>query len=135
MGGRVGHQCESAAGVVGHARHARFHFRLRQAGKAVTREDSMKLVRIVLWCFVAIWILRPSSAAVAETWPSKPVRIVNTFAPGGAADVLARTVADGLSRAFGEPFYVETHAGAGGTIGVQMVAATPPDGYNFVITN
>lgn len=75
------------------------------------------------------------SAPRAETWPTKPVRIVNTFAPGGAADVLARTVADGLSRTFGQPFYVETRAGAAGAIGVQTVAATPPDGYNFVITN
>jgi tripartite-type tricarboxylate transporter receptor subunit TctC len=73
--------------------------------------------------------------AAAQSWPTKPVRIVNTFAPGGAADVLARTVADGLSRAFGQTFYVETRAGAGGAIGVQTVVATPPDGYNFVITN
>ena len=63
------------------------------------------------------------------------MRIVNTFAAGGAADLLARTVADGLSSAFGQPFIVETRAGAGGAIGVQSVAATPPDGYNFVITN
>jgi tripartite-type tricarboxylate transporter receptor subunit TctC len=78
--------------------------------------------------------LHPGSAA-AENWPTRPVRIVNTFAPGGAADLLARTVADGLSNAFGQPFIVETRAGAGGAIGVQSVIATPPDGYNFVITN
>jgi tripartite-type tricarboxylate transporter receptor subunit TctC len=71
----------------------------------------------------------------SQAWPTRPVRIVNTFAPGGAADVLARTVAEGLSGAFGQPFYVETRAGAAGAIGVQSVAATPPDGYNFVITN
>jgi tripartite-type tricarboxylate transporter receptor subunit TctC len=63
------------------------------------------------------------------------VRIVNTFAAGGAADLLARTVADGLTAAFGQPFIVETRAGAGGSIGVQSVMATPPDGYTFVITN
>jgi tripartite-type tricarboxylate transporter receptor subunit TctC len=73
--------------------------------------------------------------AAAQTWPSHPVRIVNTFAAGGAADVLARTVAEGLGTTFGQPFYVETRAGAAGAIGVQAVAATPPDGYNFVITN
>jgi tripartite-type tricarboxylate transporter receptor subunit TctC len=70
-----------------------------------------------------------------QTWPTKPVRIVNTFAPGGAAEFLARTIADGMTRAFGQPFYVETRSGAGGQIGVQMVLASPPDGYNFVITN
>src|SRR5262245_41849500 len=79
--------------------------------------------------------LLAAAEAKAQAWPSKPVRIVNTFAAGGAADVLARTVADGLANAFGQQFYVETHPGAAGTIGVNMVVNTPPDGYNFVITN
>src|SRR5262249_8427149 len=61
--------------------------------------------------------------------------IVNTFAVGGAADILARTVADYLSTAFGQQFFVETRAGAAGSIGVQTVIASPPDGYKFVITN
>jgi len=74
------------------------------------------------------------SPACAEEWPARPVRIVNTFAPGGAADILARIVADHLSHAFKQQFYVETRAGAGGAIGVQTVANTDPDGYNFVIT-
>ena len=51
------------------------------------------------------------------------------------ADFLARTAADGLTAAFGQQFFVETHAGAAGAIGVNLVVATPPDGYNFVITN
>jgi len=75
------------------------------------------------------------SAAYAQEWPTKPVRIVNTFAPGGAADYLARTVADNLSNVFGQQFFVETRSGAAGAIGVNSVVATPPDGYNFVITN
>jgi tripartite-type tricarboxylate transporter receptor subunit TctC len=75
-----------------------------------------------------------ASPAAAEDWPSRPVRIVNTFAPGGAADILARIVADHLTTAFKQQFFVETRAGAGGAIGVQTVAASDPDGYNFVIT-
>jgi tripartite-type tricarboxylate transporter receptor subunit TctC len=75
------------------------------------------------------------SSAAAQDWPNKPVRIVNTFAPGGAADYLARTIADGLSATFGQQFFVETRSGAAGAIGVNSVVATPPDGYNFVITN
>ena len=71
----------------------------------------------------------------AEEWPARPVRIVNTFAAGGAADILARLVAERLSVALKQQFYVETRAGAGGAIGVQSVVNTPPDGYNFVITN
>ena len=75
-----------------------------------------------------------ATPAAAEDWPSHPVRIVNTFAPGGAADILARMAADQLTKAFGQQFYVETRAGAGGVIGVDFVAHSDPDGYNFVIT-
>jgi tripartite-type tricarboxylate transporter receptor subunit TctC len=91
----------------------------------------MKRWRVLL---IALAALAPAPAQ-SQAWPARPVRIVNTFAAGGAADLLARTVADGLSNAFGQPFIVETRAGAGGTIGVQSVMATPPDGYTFVITN
>ena len=80
-------------------------------------------------------LLAGAPAARAEDWPVRPVRIVNTFAAGGAADILARTVADHLSSVFGQQFFVETRAGAGGAIGVQSVVNAPPDGYNFVITN
>ncbi len=79
--------------------------------------------------------LAAPAPASAQAWPTKPVRIVNTFAPGGAADFLARTAAENLTTAFGQQFFVETHAGAAGAIGVNLVAATPPDGYNFVLTN
>ena len=72
--------------------------------------------------------------AAAADWPTHPVRIVNTFAPGGAADILARMAADLLTKKFGQQFYVETRAGAGGVIGVDSVAHSAPDGYNFVIT-
>src|SRR5215470_5615989 len=89
-------------------------------------------VRTLLACLALVAV---ASASLADEWPSRPVRIVNTFAPGGTADVLARMVADHLSSALGQQFYVETRAGAGGAIGVQAVAATPPDGYNFVISS
>jgi tripartite-type tricarboxylate transporter receptor subunit TctC len=95
-------------------------------------EDDMKRLCAVLLAVAGLSFAAP---AAAQGWPTKPVRIVNTFAPGGAAEFLARTVADGLTRTFGQQFYVETRAGAGGQIGVQSVIATPPDGYNFVITN
>jgi tripartite-type tricarboxylate transporter receptor subunit TctC len=77
----------------------------------------------------------PTAAASADEWPSRPVRMINTFAVGGTADVLTRLVADQLSNAFKQQFFVETRAGAGGTIGVKAVIESPPDGYNFVLTN
>src|SRR5712692_9164501 len=73
--------------------------------------------------------------ASADDWPNRPVRMVNTFAAGGTADVLTRLVADHLSSVFKQQFFVETRAGAGGVIGVKSVADSPPDGYNFVLTN
>jgi tripartite-type tricarboxylate transporter receptor subunit TctC len=76
-----------------------------------------------------------STTVAADDWPSRPVRMVNTFAAGGTADVLTRLVADHLSGAFKQQFFVETRAGAGGSIGVQSVANSPPDGYNFALTN
>jgi tripartite-type tricarboxylate transporter receptor subunit TctC len=92
----------------------------------------MNRLRKTLLSLALILIASPASAA--DDWPSRPVRIVNTFAPGGAADILARIVADHLSTAFKQQFFVETRAGAGGAIGVQTVAASDPDGHNFVIT-
>jgi tripartite-type tricarboxylate transporter receptor subunit TctC len=74
-------------------------------------------------------------AAGADEWPSRPVRIVNTFAVGGTADVLSRLVADHLAAAYKQQFFVETRAGAAGTIGVKSVIESPPDGYNLVLTN
>ncbi len=75
-----------------------------------------------------------AAPAMAESWPSRPVRIVNTFAVGGAADILARIAADQLTKALGQQFYVETRDGAGGVIGVNEVVHAAPDGYNFVVT-
>jgi tripartite-type tricarboxylate transporter receptor subunit TctC len=89
---------------------------------------------VALLALASVQIIATAPAS-AQAWPYKPVRIVNTFAAGGAADFLARTIADNLSRVFHQNFFVETRPGAAGAIGVQSVVATPPDGYNFVITN
>ena len=97
------------------------------------------MINIAMSSLSALLVLAGSvvlpAPAWTQEWPARPVRIVNTFAAGGAADLLARTVAEGLGAALGQPFYVETRAGAAGAIGVQSVMAMPPDGYNFVITN
>lgn len=91
------------------------------------------MVRWLGWVLVGT-LLATSPIAAADNWPSRPVRIVSTFAPGGAADILARLIADHMSQAFGQRFYVETRAGAAGSIGLTSVMHAPPDGYNFVIT-
>src|SRR6185312_4852545 len=75
-----------------------------------------------------------AAPSAADEWPSRPVRMVSTFAAGGTADVLTRIVAEQLSATYKQQFFVETRAG-GGTIGVKFVADSPPDGYNFALTN
>jgi tripartite-type tricarboxylate transporter receptor subunit TctC len=106
--------------------------RVKPGNDSVVTSVGAALVVIAILCMP---LLPAPASAQPQPWPTRPVRIVNTFAPGGAADILARTVAEGLGSAFGQPFFVETRAGAAGAIGVQAVAAMPPDGYSFVITN
>ncbi len=95
---------------------------------------SRLLLRAAILAAAVLSAASVTTEASAETWPSRPVRIVNTFAVGGAADILARIAADQLTKAFGQQFYVETRDGAGGLIGVNEVVHAAPDGYNFVIT-
>ncbi len=73
-------------------------------------------------------------AAMAQSaWPSKPVKIVVPFAPGGTTDILARAIAPELSKAFGQSFIVENRAGAGGNVGADAVAKSPADGYTVLM--
>jgi tripartite-type tricarboxylate transporter receptor subunit TctC len=79
-------------------------------------------------------IMLASAGATAGEWPSKPVRIVVPFAAGGAADTLGRLYADGLSAAFGKPFYVENRLGGGGLIAAEAVARAEPDGLTLMVS-
>jgi tripartite-type tricarboxylate transporter receptor subunit TctC len=82
---------------------------------------------VVLLCLVC-------GHAQAQNWPTRPVKIIVPFAPGGAADTLGRIIAEPLSAAFHQQFYVENRGGAGGLIGAAAVAAAAPDGYTFVVS-
>src|SRR5262245_66100941 len=78
-------------------------------------------------------VVSPASTQAAD-WPTKPVRIVAPFAPGGSADTLGRVVAEQLSGTLGQNVFVENRPGAGGLIGSQVVSAAEPDGYIFVVS-
>src|SRR3954462_12302058 len=82
------------------------------------------------WMLVA---LVPAMHAGAAQWPERPVRVVVPFAPGGATDVVARLVGPRLSDEFGQQFVIDNRAGAGGTIGTEIVARANPDGYTISV--
>lgn len=77
--------------------------------------------------------LLPGRAFAQSGWPNKPVRIVVPFAPAGTTDILARAIAPELSKAFGQTFIVDNRPGAGGNIGADVVAKSPPDGYHLLM--
>jgi tripartite-type tricarboxylate transporter receptor subunit TctC len=76
-----------------------------------------------------------ASAALAQTFPSKPIRIIVPFTPGSATDTMARPVADKLQTALGQPVLVENRPGAGGTIGIAALAKSPADGYTLAVVS
>lgn len=84
----------------------------------------MRWIAVLLGLVVAM-------PAAAQDYPSRPVKIVVSYAPGGSNDVVARVIAPELQKELGQSFVVENRAGASGTIGADMVAKSPPDGYTL----
>lgn len=90
---------------------------------------------------VALALGTAALSALADTWPSRPIRFVVPFGPGGANDLVARAVAEAASKQLGQPIIVENKPGAGSVLGADLVAKALPDGYTFltpaggVITN
>ncbi len=73
--------------------------------------------------------------ALAQAWPNKPIRVIVNFPPGGAADQIARAITLPLQEALGQPVIVDNRAGAGGNIGGDALAKSPPDGYTLLLTS
>jgi tripartite-type tricarboxylate transporter receptor subunit TctC len=86
----------------------------------------MRLLTAFLFCCAA-------AAAHAQDFPARALRMVVPFAPGGSTDALARIVATGMAEGLGQPVTVENRPGAGGNIGVEMVARSPADGYTMIV--
>jgi tripartite-type tricarboxylate transporter receptor subunit TctC len=94
---------------------------------SVTRSYS----RLATFCIVAVFAVSSGGIVSAQTYPAKPVRVIVPFTPGGISDVLARVMAQHLSGAMGQQFFVENRPGAGTTIAADLVAKSAPDGYTL----
>lgn len=87
------------------------------------------------WPAIALVALSALTPAWAQTFPAKPVKVIVSFPPGGAADQIARAVSVPLAEALGQPVVVENRAGANGNIGAEAVAKSPADGYTLLMSS
>ena len=77
----------------------------------------------------------PGTVLAQPAWPSRPVRVINPYSPGGTTDIVMRLMSERLERAFAQPFVVEARPGAGGSVGTAQAAIAAPDGHTLLITN
>ncbi len=84
---------------------------------------------------ICIALLTTSGAVCAQTYPSKPIRVIVPFAPGGANDITIRTLNVRLPALLGQSLIIDNRPGAGGNIGAEITAKSPPDGYTLLIAN
>ena len=83
----------------------------------------------------AVTLQAVSRIARAQTYPTRPVRLIVGFTPGGPTDIFARLIGQWLSARFGQPFIIENRPGAGSTIGIEAVVNAPPDGYTLAVVS
>jgi len=85
--------------------------------------------------FAAIATLLFAGLVQAQPWPTKPIKIIVPYPPGGTSDILARALSPGLQAAFGQAIVVENKPGATGNVGADFVAKSPPDGYTLLLAD
>ncbi len=98
------------------------------------RTPTFKSISLHLAC-ATLWALGLATPAWSQAWPSKPIRVVVNFPPGGAADQMARAISTPLSEVLGQPVVVENRAGANGNLGGEVVARAPADGYTLLMSS
>ena len=81
---------------------------------------------------LGLWLGMAAPAAIAQKYPTKPIRLISPFAPGGGTDILSRVIAPRVSAVIGQPVVVDNRPGAGGALGAEIAAKSEPDGYTFI---
>src|SRR3954451_25203600 len=101
----------------------------------MTRSPAMHRIRNTAAVFAAAMTLSLALIApvAAQPYPARPIKLVVTFPAGGGADFVGRAVAPKLSDSLGQPVVVDNRAGAGGAIGDEIIAKSPPDGYSLLL--
>ena len=94
----------------------------------------LPILRSFVRCAALAALVLSSTGVLAQDWPSKPVRFIVPYPPGGGTDVIARIVQEPLSRALGQQIVIENRGGAGGAVGTEAAAKSAPDGYTFLFT-
>ena len=87
------------------------------------------LLRVLPWAFAAL----VAGAASGQNYPSKPIRVIDAYPPGGAGDIVLRTIAPKFQESQGQPWVVENRPGAGGIIGAEIASKAAPDGYTLLM--
>jgi tripartite-type tricarboxylate transporter receptor subunit TctC len=100
---------------------------------ALTKAPSWKRCAVHMLAAAAMAV--PGASAFAQAWPTKPVKIIVNFPPGGAADQIARAVGQPLQEALGQPVIIENRSGSGGNLGGDAVAKAAPDGYTVLMSS
>ena len=88
--------------------------------------------RILIHALLTLGLLATGAAARAQSYPSKPIRLLIAFGAGGAADIVTRVLTDKMAPSLGQPFVLENRPGAGGNLAMEAVAKAPPDGYTLL---
>jgi tripartite-type tricarboxylate transporter receptor subunit TctC len=108
---------------------------MKRRGAGISERDAMKLPRRQFLRLAAAAAALPvvSGIVLAQTYPTRPVRVIVPFGSAGATDIVARMIGQGLSDRLGQPFVIENRPGAGGNLGTEAVVRAPADGYTLAL--